>query len=86
MHRHGGRFVESASERGKNALHDALDVMRVDETQVGVMQHTVTLDKDLARSVDEDFCYRIVAQQDFQRAETGQFVDQFFCQTLHFVA
>ncbi len=50
------------------------------------MQHTVTLDKDLARSVDEDFCYRVVAQQDFQRAETGQFVDQFFCQTLHFVA
>ncbi|MNH02405.1 hypothetical protein D3C79_616440 [compost metagenome] len=83
---HRRRFVQPAPERCKDALHDALDVLGIDETQVGLLQLPGPLDEHPVRSVDQNLGDTGVTQQHLQRPEPGQLVDQFFGQALHFVA
>ncbi|MNV71757.1 hypothetical protein D3C71_1647950 [compost metagenome] len=50
------------------------------------MQQAFAFDKYTVWTVDQDLGHRRVAQQYFQRAETGEFVDDLFGQTFHFIA
>lgn len=67
-------------------MHDPLHMVRVDEAQVALVQHAIALDEHPVRAVDQDLGHRRIAQQHFQRAETGEFVHQLFGQALHFIA
>jgi len=67
-------------------LHDPLHMVVVDETQVALVQQAVAFDEHSVRAVDQDFSDGCIAQQHLKRPETGEFVDDFFCQALHFIA
>ncbi|MNK80804.1 hypothetical protein D3C87_1005340 [compost metagenome] len=82
---HRRRFIKPPTQRRQNALDDTLDVVRIDETQIALMQYAVALDEHPVRAVDQNLGHRRVAQQHFQRAETGELVDDFFGQSLHLV-
>jgi hypothetical protein len=82
---HRRRLVEAPPERRENALHDPFDVVRIDKAQVTLVQQTVALDEHPVRAVDQNLGHRRIAQQHFQRAETGELVDDLFGQALHLV-
>ncbi|MNE53007.1 hypothetical protein D3C80_1477070 [compost metagenome] len=67
-------------------MHDAFNVVRVDEAQVAQVQHALAFNEHPMGAVDQNLGHRRVAQQHFQRAETGEFVDDLFGQALHFIA
>ena len=82
---HRRRLIETPTEWRENALHHPFNVVRIDKAQVAQVQHAVAFDEHPVRAVDQNFGHRAVAQQHFQRAETGQLVDDFFGQALHLI-
>ena len=83
---HRRRLIKPSAQGREDPLHDPFDVVGVDETKVTLMQHTFAFDEHPVRAVDQDLGHCRVAQQHFQRAETCEFVDDFFGQALHFIA
>ena len=59
--------------------------MIIDKPQVALAKPPLALDKHPVRAVDQNLGHARVAQQHFEGAETGQFVDDLFGQPLHFI-
>ena len=74
----GIAFVDAAADGGNDLVDDPHQVLFVLESHIRERQLTVAFHENLLGAVYENVVYGVVLQQGFKRAETFDFIKEFF--------